>query len=121
MLVISVGFLHARSGATIALMTGRTAELVRIVNLQQLRLGMAGESIGIFVGLLVALRHHRGGGDLQRLAGIEVAGFATLDHVCIGAVDFDGLRLPVSYLALATADLLRRHVAPVLGAVSLPL
>src|SRR5260370_5984532 len=117
MLVISVGFLHARSGATIALMTGRTAELVRIVNLQQLRLGMAGESIGIFVGLLVALRHHRGGSDLQRLACIEVAGFATVDYVGIGDVDLDDLRIPVSDLALETVDLLRRQVDHVVGDV----
>src|SRR5436305_6420215 len=49
--VISVIFLNARGGATVALMAGGASELVRIVNLQQFRIGMAGERLCVFVRL----------------------------------------------------------------------
>src|SRR5579859_5690710 len=52
--VISVRLLDAGGRAPVALMTGRAAELLRIVNLQQLRLGVTAQRIGIFVRLLVA-------------------------------------------------------------------
>ena len=51
MLIISVRFLNAGGGPSIPLVTRRTAELVRIVGLQQFRSGMAGERPGIIVGL----------------------------------------------------------------------
>ena len=58
-LVVAVPLLDAGGGAAIALMAGRAAELFRIVNLQQLRFGMADEGLGIFIRLLLALCRHR--------------------------------------------------------------
>ena len=55
-LVIAVRFFNAGGGAAIALMAGRAAELVGIVNLQQLRFRMTDKCLRIFVGLLFALR-----------------------------------------------------------------
>ena len=62
-LVVAVGFLDAGGGAAVALVAGRAAELVGIVSLQQFRLGMAGEGVGILVGLLLALARHDRGRD----------------------------------------------------------
>src|SRR4029077_20163814 len=45
-LVVAVSFLDAGGGATVTLMTGRTTELVGIVNLQQIPVGVADESLG---------------------------------------------------------------------------
>src|SRR5258708_5394351 len=58
-LVISVALLDASGGAAIALMARRASELIGIVKLQQLGLGMADESLSIFIGLLCALGGHR--------------------------------------------------------------
>ena len=54
-LVVAVSFFDAGGGASIALVARRAAELVGIVHLQQFRVGMAGEGVGILVGLLLAL------------------------------------------------------------------
>src|ERR1700738_3121316 len=60
-LVISVGLLDAGGGASVALMARRTAKLFRIMDLQKFRLGMAHESLGVLIRLLLALRHHHRG------------------------------------------------------------
>ncbi len=59
-LVIPVRLLDAGGGASVALMAGRAAELVRIVNLQKFRLGMTDERVRIFIRLLLAFCRHRG-------------------------------------------------------------
>src|SRR5271166_1065764 len=56
--VISVRLLYAGGGAAVALMTRRAAEFFRIVNAQQLGLGMARKSVGILIRFFLALRLH---------------------------------------------------------------
>ena len=86
MLVVAVRLLNAGGRPAISLVTGRAAELVRIMGLQQLRFGMAGEGPRIVVGL-VALRRHRCRGQLDGLADPHVAGFAAIHNVGVGHVD----------------------------------
>ena len=55
MLIISMSFFNAGGGAAIALMARGAAKFFGIVNLQQLRRGMAGKRLGILVGFPVAI------------------------------------------------------------------
>ena len=85
-LVVAVRLLDARSGAPIALVAGRAAELVGIVNLQQRRVRMADEGLGVVVRRLgaLALMKRR---SLHGFARAHVAGFAAVDDICFGDVD----------------------------------
>src|SRR5712664_2915255 len=51
MLVVAVGFFDACGGAAIALTARRAAKFVRVVGLQQIGLGMAGERVSVLIGL----------------------------------------------------------------------
>ena len=117
MLVISVRLFDAGGGASIALVAGRTAKLLRIVNLQQLRLGMADERLCVFVRLLLALAGHGRGRDFQRLARVHVARLASVNDVGIGHVDLHDRRIPVRRPFLQSLDLLRSQVDHVIGDV----
>src|SRR3989338_2121198 len=67
-LVAAVGLDDAGGGAAVAAVTGRTAEALRFVNLQELAAGVAREN---FFAAQVR------GGEANRLAGAVVAGVAT--------------------------------------------
>ena len=116
-LVVSVRFLYARGGAAVALMARRASELFGIMNLQQLRFRMAGESFGIFIGLLLAFRSHRSSSDFHRLARVHVAGLAAVHNIGFGHIDLNDCRIPVRRLLLQSVDLLRRQVDHVVGDV----
>src|SRR5215469_996241 len=79
--VIAVSFLDARRGSPISLMTRGAAEPFRIVNLQQVRLGMARESPRVLVRLF-AWQGHGSGSELDRLASAKMARLATVDNLC---------------------------------------
>ena len=113
MLVISVRFLNASGSPSIPLVTGRTAELVRIMGLQQFRLGMAGERPGIVVGLFPFWRH-RCGGQLDGLAGPHVAGFAAIHNIGLGHIDLQDRGVQRLRFVLQTSNLCRRQVHHVL-------
>ena len=117
MLVIAVSFFHAGGGAAVALMAGRTAKLVGIVNLQQFRLRMADERLRVFVRLLLALWRHRRSSDFQRLARAHVARLAAVDDIRLGDVDLNDRRVPIRSLLLQSVDLRRSQVDHVIGDV----
>ena len=116
-LVISVRFLNAGSGTSVALVARRTAEFFRVVYLQQLRFGMAAESIGILVGLLLALGGHRGGSDFQWLPLIHVTGLATVHDIRFRHIDLHNRWNPLGGAFLQPFDLLRRHIDHMVGDV----
>jgi hypothetical protein len=95
-----VTFLDAGGGAAIALMTWRAAKFVRVVDLQKFGLGMADESLSIFIRPLLSLGSHRRGGKLERLANSHVAGFAPVHDIGIGNVDLLDRGIPFTGLLL---------------------
>src|SRR4029077_13997170 len=98
MLVVAVRFLDASGGAAIALMARGAAELVGVVDFEQLWLGMADKSIRVLVGLLFTLGCHSGGRDLHRLARAHVTGFAAVDDIGFGDVYLNDGGIPVGDL-----------------------
>ncbi len=93
MLVVAVGFFDAGGGAAIALMARRAAKFVRVVGLQQIGLGMAGERVSVLIGLF-AFEGHGRGGEFDWLANSHVAGFAAIHDVGFGHIDLEDFRLP---------------------------
>src|SRR5260370_17237875 len=89
MLVVAVGFFDAGGGAAIALMARRAAKFVRVVGLQQIGLGMAGERVSVLIGLF-AFEGHGRGGEFDWLAESPLAGlpavppFVFPDHCLVG-------------------------------------
>ena len=71
-LVIAMSFFDACCRAAISLMARRAAKFLRIMNSQQIPLGMAGERSRVFVRLFPFQRHGRRR-KLQRLANSKVA------------------------------------------------
>src|SRR6516225_3633757 len=99
-----MSLLDAGGGSSISLMAGGAAELVRIMNLQQLRRGMTGECPCIVVGLLT-FSSHRCRAQLNGLTDSHVAGFAAINDVGFGNVDLHDQRIPRLGLILQTANL----------------
>src|SRR5260370_30472022 len=87
MLVVAMGFFDAGGGAAIALMARRAAKFVRVVGLQQIGLGMAGERVSVLIGLF-AFEGHGRGGEFDWLAEFPVAGFAALPQFCLWRLYF---------------------------------
>ena len=120
-LVVSMRFLRARGRASVSLMAGRAAELLRIVNPQQFGLRMAHQRIGVFIRLLLTFRRHRRRSDFQRLARVHVAGFAAVDDIGICNVDLHNRRNPFGRPSFQSVDLLRREIDHVIGDVFIQL
>lgn len=121
MLVIPVSFLHAGGGATVALVTRGAAEFFGIVNLQQFGLRMARKCARVFIRLLRALFFHGRSRNLERLAGVHVARFATIDDVSFGDVDLHDRRIPFGGAFLQAIDLLWREIDEVIGNIGVDL
>ena len=116
MLVGAMGFFNASGCAAVALMAGRTAELIRIVNFQKVWFRVTGESARILVGFFV-FEGHGGSGQLDGLANSHVAGFAAVDDVGIRHVDLQNLRGPGFGLDLQSGHLRWSEARHVLGKV----
>src|ERR1700694_2466605 len=86
MLVVAMGFFDASGGASITLMAGRAAKFIRVVRLQQIGLGMAGEGEGVLIRLFALERHGRSG-EFDRLANAHVTGFAAVHDVLVRCVE----------------------------------
>src|SRR5438874_7588911 len=76
-------FFNACGGAAVALVTRRAAELLWIMNFQEVGARMAGEGLRVLVRFFAGQRHG-GRGDVDRLAYAQVAGLAAVD--ILGAV-----------------------------------
>src|SRR5215469_13891122 len=95
-LVVAMSFFDAGGGASIALVAGRTTELVGIVHFQKFGRGVADEGAVVLVRLLLPVVLGDGrGGDLQGLADAHVAGLAAVNDVGLGDVDLLDLGIPV--------------------------
>src|SRR5260370_30932155 len=93
MLVVAVGFFDAGGGAAIALMARRAAKFVRVVGLQQIGLGMAGERVSVLIGLF-AFEGHGRGGEFDWLPNPPVAGVAAVHPCCFGGIFLAVFLLP---------------------------
>src|ERR1700758_332330 len=83
MLVSTMSFFDAGGSSTIALVARRTAELLGIMNSQQVAVGMTGESARVLIRFLAGQRHGSRG-EVDRFANAEVAGLTAVDN--LGAV-----------------------------------
>ena len=109
-LIIPVRLLNTGGGAPIALMAGRAAEFVWIVDLEEIRIRMADECLSVLIRFLRAFGCERSGSDLQRLAHPHVARFAAIYDVRVGNVDLLNLRIPLGGLLAQTVNLRGRKV-----------
>src|SRR6266403_5505938 len=73
-LVVAVRLFDAGGRPPVALMARGAAKFIGIMRAQQFRIGMAGESPGILIRMLLALASHDRSRDPKRLAGVHVAG-----------------------------------------------
>src|SRR5437868_12720071 len=112
-----MSFFYAGSGASISLVARRASELVRIMDLQQSRLGMTHKSLCVLIRSLAALGRHHRRADLQRLARAHVARFTPVDDVGIGDIDLLDLRVPLGGFLFQSLDLGWREVNHVISDV----
>src|SRR5258708_12515886 len=105
MLVIAVGFFDSSGGASVALVARRAAKLIRVVNFQQIGLGMAGEGAGVLVGLF-ALERHGYRGEFDGLANAHVAGLASVHDFGFGHIGLHDFRIPSLGFFLPSCTLL---------------
>src|SRR4029077_8353135 len=89
----------------VALMAGGAAKFIGIMCAQKFRVGMAGESPGILIRMLLALASHDRSRDPKRLAGVHVAGLAAVHDIGIRNVDLNDLGVPLFGFLLQTVNL----------------
>src|SRR3989442_15348832 len=111
-LVLSVGLFHAVELHAVAVVAWSTAELIRIMNPEQLGVGMAHKR---------ALTTHVLCRDLNRLADAEMAGLPAVHHPSVRDVDLLDGDVHGPSLVHQTLDLLRRAAVQVLLKVGIPL
>src|SRR5215472_8473249 len=117
-LVVAMCFFDTGGGAAIALVAGRTAELVGIVNFQKLGRGMADEGAVVIVGLLLlVVLGEGGGGNLQGLADAHVGGLAAVNDVGVGDINLLDLGIPVGVFLFQALDLGGSEIDGVIGNV----
>ena len=127
-LVGAVGLLDTGGGAAIALVARRAAELVRVVNLQEIAFRMAGEGPRVFIRLF-AFQGHGSGGEVHWFANAHVAGFAAVDDIgtvlpddigiVLADVDLADFRGQGLHAVLQVGELRGREVHHVIGEVGI--